>query len=450
MTVRRVITVVGIALIVALAVVLLRWGMALSPIKAGLIAAPGDRPPPSQRTTIQYLIWGRENEVRREREKLEEFVARNPDIQVELVQAGGTNYQVKLATMLAGGVAPDVFMVHEAMFPTLAENELILPLDDRVAEDPDVHLDDFFQTVVELGRYEGTLYQMPVGFNTVVLYYNRDMFDAAGLSYPSEGWTWDDMLRTAKALTIEEDGRTVQYGVMGVGPWLTYLMMMWQNGGEVFDEQNSLVIGKPENIDKNTEALQFCADLQLSWKVHPSEAALETLPANPFVAQRVAMNLSGTWLNAQIRGRSDFRWGIAHPPQRKQKASLVFGGSPVIYRHTEHPDEAWRLLKAMIGDDWQRRIAREARSLPARKSVAEGLRIPGIPEHVDLSPIFDVVKYARPQPVGPEIAEWMEQPISDLRDRVLLGSVQDGEIREQLLLMQERFDLNCPYCSKPR
>lgn len=450
MTVRRVITVIGIALIVALAVVLMRWGMALSPIKAGLIAAPPDAAPAEERTTIQYMIWGRENEVRREREKLEEFVARNPDVQVELVQAGGTNYQVKLATMLAGGVAPDVFMVHEAMFPTLAENELILPLDDLVTADPDVHLEDFFESVVDLCRYEERLYQLPVGFNTVVLYYNKDMFDEAGLSYPTRGWGWDDVLRTAKALTITEGNRTVQYGVMGVGPWLTYLMMMWQNGGEVFDEQDHLVIGKPEYIDANTEALQFCADLQLEWEVHPSEAALETLPANPFVAERVAMNLSGTWLNAQIRGRSEFRWGIAHPPEREEKASLVFGGSPVIYRRTEHPDEAWRLLKAMIGEDWQRRIAREARNLPAKKSVAEGLRIPGIPKHIDLSPIFEVVTYAQPQPVGPQIAEWMEQPISDLRDRVLLGSVEGEEIRDQLERMQERFDLNCPYCSTPR
>ncbi len=447
---RHLIAVLGIASILVLAVVVMRWGLALSPVKAGLIAAPGDAPPPSERTTLQYMIWGRENEVRQEREKLEEFVLDNPDIQVELVQAGGTNYQVKLATMLAGGVAPDIFMVHEAMFPTLAENELILPLDELVATDPDIDLADYYEAVVELGRYDGTLYRLPTGFSTVVLYYNRDMFDAAGLSYPKEDWTWEDMLRTARALTMEEGGRTVQYGIMGIGPWLTYLMMMWQNGGEAFDEDGHLAIGRPEYLEANAEALQFCADLQLRWGVHPSEAALETLPANPFVARRVAMSLSGTWLNAQIRGRSDFRWGIAHPPRRGRRASLVFGGSPVIYRRTEHPEAAWRLLKAMAGERWQHRIASEARSLPAHRAVVEDLRIPGIPDDVDLSPIFDVVGYARTQPVGPQVSEWMEQPISDLRDRVLLGSVREERIREELARMQERFDRNCPHCSTPR
>ncbi len=450
MSKRRIVVIVGLTCLAVLSVIVVRRGLALSPIKAGLISAPGDRPPAEERTTLRYMIWGRENEVRAEREKLEEFIAANPDIQVRLVQTGGTNYQVKLATMLAGGVGPDVFMVHDAMFPTLAENKLLLPLDEPVAEDPEVDLDDFFPRVAQQCRYEGALYQLPAWFNTVVMYYNRDMFDAADVPYPEAGWTWEDMLRKAKALTIREDGRTVQYGVMGIGPWLTYAMMMWQNGGEMFDEQDNLVIGKPPYLERNVEALQFCTDLELKLGVQPTEAAVDTLPANPFVAEKVAMSLSGTWQNMQIRGRSDFRWDIVPPPQRREKATLVFGGSPVINRRTEHPEEAWRLLKGMAAEPWQRRVAREARNLPARKSVAEDLRIPGIPSEVNLQVIFDAVAYARSQPIGPNVSEWMEQPIADLRDRVMLGSIEGDEIREDLVEMQERYDENCRYCSTLR
>jgi len=444
-TVRNILAVSGLLLIAGLAV----WfGLARQgSLKAGVIAAPPGAYT-GERVTVRYMIWGRENEVRQEREKLQIFVGKNPDVQVDLIQVGGTQYQVKLATMLAGGLAPDVFMVHEAMFPTLADNGLILPLDDLVAADSDVDLDEFFPRVVEECRYDGALYKLPVSFNTVVLFYNEDMFDEAGLGYPDETWTWKDMLDAARRLTKRDAaGGAKQYGIMNVGPWLTYCMMMWQNGGELFDEEGRLVIGKPGYIEPNVEALQFCADLQLEEKVQPTAAAIETLPANPFVAGLVAMNLGGTWVMNQIRGHQGFRWNIAHPPHGTRRATLVFGGSPVINRQTEHPEAAWRLLKAMASDWWQERLAVEVRNLPAKRSVAERLRIPGIPEEVHLEKIFEVIEYARSQPIGPEVSEWLERPIADLRDRVLLGSIGGDGIRTELEKMQRTYDERCPYCS---
>jgi multiple sugar transport system substrate-binding protein len=440
---RHIVSVLGIGAIAGLA---LAFGIAGStPIKAAVIAAPPEAYE-GPRVTLRYMIWGRESEVRQEREKLEMFVERNPDIEVRLIQTGGAHYQVKLATMLAGAVAPDVFMLHDAMFPTLAEKKLVMPLDDRVAHDPDVDLDEFFARVVEQCRYKGVLYKLPVSFSTVALFYNRDMFDQAGLAYPDASWTWEDMLHAARRLTVRDrDGRPVQYGIMNIGPWLTYCMMIWQNGGELFDTDGHLVIGRPEYVDLNAEALQFCADLQLKDKVQPTEAAIETLPADPFAAGRVAMTLNGTWVLNRLRGQRDFDWDIAHPPRRKERASLVFGGSPVINSRSEHPDEAWRLLKAMTSDWWQERLGREVRSMPARRSVALGLRIPGIAEDVHLDRIFQIVEYARSQPIGPEVSEWMETPIWHLRDRILLGSIAGDEIQEALLAMQKRFQ--CPYCS---
>jgi len=423
-------------------------GLKARPVKAGLIAAPPEAWA-GPRVTLRYMVWGRENEVRQEREKLQRFVAENPDIQIELIQVGGTDYQIKLATMLAGGVAPDVFMVHEAMFPTLAENDLIMPLDQMVEGDPDVDLDDFFPRVVEECRYKGQLYKLPMGFNTVVLYYNKDMFDEAGVPYPDEDWTWADLLDAARRLTRRQgQGPAEVYGVQGFGPWLSYVMMMWQNGGELFDEDGRLVVGTPEYVQANAEALQFCADLQHKWKVEPTIAAEEGLPADPFVARRTAMALAGTWLNNQCRGHQGLRWDLTAPPHRKQRATLVFGGSPVVNRATKHPREAWRLMKAMLSDWWQLRIAAEARSLPAKKSIAENLTIPGIPADVHLDRIFRVIEYARSQPVGPDVSEWMERPLSDLRDRVLLDSISGPQIAEELRRIQQQYDQACPYCSK--
>ena len=85
--------------------------------------------------------------------------------------------------------------------------------------------------------------------------------------------------------------------------------------------------------------------------------------------------------------------------------------------------------------------------MPARRDVAARLRIPGIAQDVHMERAFEVVEYARSQPMGPDVSEWLARPISELRDRVLLGSVAGDEIRTELRAIQQRHDQGCPYCS---
>ena len=411
------------------------------------------------RVIVRYMVWGRPNEVNALKAALSEhFAPSNPDIHVELVWVSGGTYQAKLATMLAADMAPDLFMVHNAFFPTLVKNRLAYPLDELVAADPEVDLEQFFPEVVEACRYRGSLWNLPVSFYTVMLYYNRDLFDKAGLDYPSVDWTWEDMLEAAKRLTIrDESNRPRQYGLKGPTEWLDYLFLVWQAGGRVFDDEGNLVMGRPENIDAATEAWQFIADLANRYEVVPSAAADESLPANPFLAGKVAMQISGTWMNNQIMatwesaretGEPMIRWGLAPVPRHHSRATLFGGGSPVMYRNTRHPEETWRVMKFFLSDVWQRHLAVDGRSVPAKVSIARSkafLAMEGIPEHVDMWQILDALAYARTQPRGLYVAEIMEQQIAELRDNIVGGRTAD--IRNATIQLQRSFDDPNPYAA---
>ena len=439
-------------------------GALLAAVACGA-GAPAEKPDGGGVTTVRYMLWGSTDELGELRGMLTStFEPANPGIHVEVLTVAGSMYQIKLATMLAGGVAPDIVNIHEAFLPTAAENQLILPLDDLVAGDPSVRLDAFIPRLVDEARYrDGKLYKLPTGGHVVVLYYNKDLFDAAGVTYPDDTWTWDDLLAAALKLTVRnEQGQTTQWGLNGDGlGWLHYVDFIWQNGGEVFDADNHLVLGRPEYIDQNVEAWQFVADLIQKHKVTRFFEESAVLPVDPFIGGQSAMQMSGSWttndlmrtwkeLHAKGEEGKMIRWGVAPLPKQRKRATLFFAGGPVIYRDTPYAKESWQVAKFFASEAWQKAQAVRG-NVPSLKSVAYSdvfLRAEGIPADVDLRVVLDAFDYARPQPSGAAVAELMEKQISTLNSNISMGRITD--IRGELLKLQAAVDSACPYCSAQR
>ncbi|MEI8195278.1 MAG: sugar ABC transporter substrate-binding protein [Phycisphaerae bacterium] len=412
--------------------------------------------PQSRPVVLHYMGWGKESEIRGLRAQFDEFERQNPDVKIAITHVSGA-YQTKLATMLAGGIGPDVFQLMEAMLPALAERQLLLPLDNLVAADPQIQLAEFFPQVVECCRYKPqwsttpVLYRLPVSFITVVLYYNRDLFDAAGVPYPDDQWTWEDFRQAAQRLTRRDaHGQIRQFGCMGVGPWLSYLLLMWQNGGECFDPNGKLVIGNPAYLAQNVEALQFCADLTYLDKVQPSGAVLEALPHNPFESGQVAMMLTGTWEISELKKCQELRWAMAPLPRQTRRATMLFAGGAVINRQTKHPQEAWRLLKFFTADNQQRTILRETPGLPAKIAIARQWRsfAAEIAPEARMDVAFDALAYARPQPCGRDVSPLLDNEVAQENDKIMSGMTGRNDIRQALLQLQKTFDTACPYCSR--
>ncbi|MEI8194845.1 MAG: sugar ABC transporter substrate-binding protein [Phycisphaerae bacterium] len=412
-------------------------------------------PPESKPVVLNYMGWGRESEIRELRAKFDEFERDNPDIKVAITHVTGL-YQTKLATMLAGGIGPDVFQLMDAMLPALAERRLLLTLDDMVAADHDINLNEFFPQVVESCRYQPQwsttprLYRLPTSFMTVVMYYNRDLFDAAGVPYPDDNWTWDDFRQTARRLTRRDaNGHVSQFGCMGIGPWLSFLLFMWQNGGECFDHNGKLVIGKPEYLAQNVEALQFCADLTFEDKVQPNGSALQTLPHNPFTSGKVAMMLNGSWEINDLKRFKEFRWALAPLPRRANRGTLIFPGGAVINSQTKHPQAAWRLLKFFTLDYQQQAILRDTPGLPAKRAIAGRWHnfVQDYPPEARIDVAFDALAFARRQPCGREISPLLDNEIAKENEKIMSGMISRDGIKQALLTIQKNYDATCPYCS---
>lgn len=142
---------------------------------------------------------------------LEEFKKANPDIELKEVKVPGDSYNTKINQMILGNNAPDVMLLQEADYVRYAKNGVIDKLDDKLA-DMGVDTDDLLPAVKGIADEVDGYYGLSQGMATEIMYYNKDMFDAAGVAYPTSDWTWDDYAAAAQKLTKTEGGQTTQWG----------------------------------------------------------------------------------------------------------------------------------------------------------------------------------------------------------------------------------------------
>jgi len=249
-----------------------------------------------------------------------------------------------------------------------ASEGTLLPLDDYMAKDPEMSLDMFFPSLIEAFTYEGKLYGVSKDWNTQVLYYNKSLFDAAGLSYPDEKWTWDDVLQAAKKITADTDGNGVtdqwgfvtDVGMNRIGAWI------YGNGGSILSEdKKQCTLTDPASV----EALEFITGLMFEDKVAPSKVELGELSAkDTFSSGKAGMYVCGGWRVLPFREIKDFEWDIAPipiSPTSGQRGTVVDTVAWSIAKGTEYPDAAWELLKFFTGEAGQVRMAEGGTATPS-------------------------------------------------------------------------------------
>ena len=255
-----------------------------------------------------------------------------------------SEYFTKLQTTAAGGIAPDLWNMSTAYLPQFAELGVITDISDLAKADKTFDWDDYHEVAVDECSYKGTLYRLPLGLYPAIFYYNKTMFDEAGLDYPNDNWTWEDLRNAAIELTKDtnSDGTVDQWGflvskAMQVG-WSSFV---WQNGGEIINEAKTrAMIDRPEAV----EAIQFLVDLMTVDKVSPGIEAAEQL-GDPFLTGQVAMAVNGIWKLNPYSGIEDFEWAVAMLPKQKQYATSTIGGGYTIFKDSEHKEDAFAVMK---------------------------------------------------------------------------------------------------------
>ncbi len=323
------------------------------------------------------------------KETLETFRQQYPDIDFKYEPIPG-NYSEKIQLMLGTYSAPDVFYLKGLTAPSYMSFDILKPLNEFIEQDTSFQFDDFFPFVKEAFEKDGKYYGIAKDFNPYVLFYNKKMFEEAGIdSVPSN---WAELEAAAQKLTkdIDGDGKIDQYGIM-VEPSLEMLMpFVYQNGGSFQDENGDLAITE----DAFVEALEFYYGLY--------QKDLATIPmdvgtswnGDAFGRKAVAMVVSGGWLMPFLEDNyPDIDFGIAHLPQGKERATVAFTTAYSMPKATKHPQEAWELTSYLTGKEGMAKWTSTGLAMPTRKSVAEKN---GFYTHPIYKTFMESAEFARP------------------------------------------------------
>ncbi len=293
------------------------------------------------------------------------FMQANPDIKVEIVSFPDENYSTKLNTMAATDSEPDVMLVWESDINNFAQNDVIINLDDYVSGSELVNLDDLFPAMATLQEMNGATYGLPWGYAVQMMYYNKDMFDAAGIDYPSDDWTWDDYKEAAVALTVREGENTIQWGEASIGHKGAWYSMVGAGGDDVINADGTLDIG-----EGTKNALQFQYDLINTLKVSPEISASGSDTSDLFAAGRAAMVRTGSWMTSAYR-ELPFNWDIAPLPAGERDYAQLHTGFYTISNNCENPDAAWRFVEYCMSPEGQEIIVQGFGNPSAVASINE-------------------------------------------------------------------------------
>ncbi|MDD3925651.1 MAG: sugar ABC transporter substrate-binding protein [bacterium] len=358
---------------------------------------------------------------------IDKFMKQNPGIEVKKVWLT-EQYQTKLMTMIAGGNPPDIFRLAPDYIPTYVQRGTLESLDKYIAKSNILKLEDFYSQVLYKYKYETgsrTVGKGPVyGFGTdwspdCTLFYNKDMFDKAGLPYPTKSMNWEEFRQTAIKLTTGKGGQRRFGCLIGDIP-----LLVAQNGGSVFSpDGRRCLLDNPQAI----EAFQYLVDLKLRDRVMPSAGDLQSSNyLQLFQAERLGMFLSGRFyvsiMQEQVKG---VRWGVAPGLHQKKRINMVTGPYGwVMSSKVKHPEAAWKLMEHLVAGNCEEELAKAGYNIPVVKKIAESDMFLGNPNHMSrVNKVFmDEVKYAVPSPLTSYApTDRWRQIIGDELDLAYLG-----------------------------
>jgi multiple sugar transport system substrate-binding protein len=328
-------------------------------VSAATFAAcqPQSTPTPPEPITLRFTYWGSPIERAAVEQMVRAFESENPDISVEALHIPDSEYIARVSAMIAAGTPPDVGYLLDTHAPQWASEGKVMDLTDIIQADPELssRLPETYYTVAS-GRTIGT----STATEIMLLFYNKDVFDAAGVAYPpadpEAAWTWDEFLAAARKLTADRNGR--HPGQAGFDPdgikvfgvsfarsaWYSYYPFIYSNGGELVNADGTrLMIDSPAAV----EAIERMAALMWAEHVMPTPAQAEQLPPSDALFQtgQLAMDIRGQWKLLDYASMEGLRFGVGVLPKMKEAKTLILGSPTVIFNGTPHLDAAIKFYK---------------------------------------------------------------------------------------------------------
>jgi len=299
------------------------------------------------------------------------FMEQHPGIKVKSVYTG--NYGDNTVKIQAGVQAkqpPDVAVMMSTELYSMLDMKAIIPLDDFIAKDTDIQMSDFYPAFLEDTQTEDTTYSIPFQRSTIVMYYNKEMFKAAGLDPEKPPVTWDELVTYAKKLN--RDGHA---GLEIPGNDDSYWMFQMLARQNATDPKQNIMSSDGEkamfNTPENVEALQFWLDLSHKQKAMP-EGVIDwaTVPTD-FIQGKTAMMMHTSGNLTNVKNNAKFEFGVAFPPAQKQFGSPTGGGNLYIFKDTspEKQAAAWEFVKYMTAPEQAALFSSSSGYVGVRKSA---------------------------------------------------------------------------------
>jgi multiple sugar transport system substrate-binding protein len=355
------------------------------------------------------------------------FEAENPGIKVDVRTAAYADYFTALQTQIAGGNAPDTFELNYENFYTYARNGALLALDDIAAKDSGFSASRVYPEALKAFQHNGKQYAVPATFSDVVLFYNKKLFDDAGIAYPTSSWTWADERAAAEKLTNKGAG---VYGNYQPVTFHEFYKAVGQAGGSFLSPD-----GKKATFNdaKGVEAATWL--ISKPGTVMPTVAEIggkADFDTAMFKSNKLAMWHNGIWQIGTLAGTKGLDFDIVVEPGSAQKANAVFMNATAVSAKTSKATAAWKwarflstsptTVQTRLASNWELPAVNDQAAFDAylkqtppanRKAVFEALEAIALPPVIgdQQSKMQDLVTQALEKAAGGEVP--VQQALDD-------------------------------------
>ncbi len=377
----------------------------------------------AQAEDVKITVWSLDRDIQPAPNLIKDFNALGNGITVEYRQIQFDDVVSEAMRAYSTGQAPDIIAIDNPEHALFASRGAFLDLSDKIAASDVVKPDNYYPGPLKSVMWDGKYFGIPKATNTIALYYNKDMFTAAGLDPNKPPQTWAELVETARKLTdpskniygLTFSAKANEEGTFQFLPWA-------QMGGGSYDKINS---------DGAVKALE-------TWKAIIDEklASPDTLTRSQwdstgtFNSGNAAMAISGPWELDRMVKEAKFDWGVALlpvPEEGAQRSSAMGDFNWAIFSNTEHPDEAFKVLEYFVSQD--DRMFKDFGQLPPRSDITipptgEALKDAG------LKVFIEQLQYAQPRGPHPEWPK-ISKAIQDAIQGALTGQMSAKEALDQ-------------------
>lgn len=405
--------------------------------------APAPAAQPAEPVEITYAFWD-QNQEPTIKSVIAKFNEKFPQIKVTTAVTPWGGYWEKLQTVVAGGEAYDVFWLNGPNFPFYASKGVLANLDEAMQS----VAGNYPKALVDMYSYNGHRYAIPKDFDTIALFYNKDLFTAAGVPLPPSDWTWkwDDFVAAARLLTKDAAGKhpgeagfdaknVAQFGTGTDVGQTGHYNVVFSGGGWVISPD-----GKRSGYDDpaTIEAVQKYLDLIHQEMVAPGTTLAGGAESNPyalFLGGKVGMFFGGSWMTRTFLSQNKFQVGLTYLPVLKQPATVIHGLGNVVFARSKHPKEALEFVKFLGSKDAADIFAKSGTVIPAFNGTQDAW-VAAFPKSIDASIFIKATAHSFALPAS--VANVELAPVEqDTFDRLWAGK---GDAKTLLTQLAQKED----------